>query len=97
MTDTKLCQLHCHFGHPSTGKLYKILEYADHETDKKIIDNLTKYCIHCQKHGKSLGQFKFTLKEDVNFNYLILVDIIYINGSLILHIVDETIRFQVAR
>ena len=66
-------------------------------TDKKIIDNLTKYCIYCQKHKKSPDRFKFTLKEDANFNYLIFIDIININRNLILHIVNETTRFQTAR
>ncbi len=45
-----------------------MLEQAGHETNK-IIDNLTKYCMNCQKHGQSPGTFKFTLKKEVNFNY----------------------------
>ena len=93
LTDTELRQLHRRFGHPSAEKLHKVLERSGHETDKKIIDNLTKYCTHCQKHGKLPSRFKFTLKEDTNFNYSILVDIMYIDGSLILHIVNEAIRF----
>ena len=97
LTNTELRQLYCRFGHPFASKLYKVLERAGHETDKKIIANLTKYYMHCQKHGKSPGQFKFTLKEDANFNYSILVDIMYIDGSLILHIVDKVTRFQAAR
>ena len=68
-----------------------MLERAGHETNKKIIDNLPKYCKYCQKHEKSPGRFKFTLRKDVNFNYPILVDIIYIDGDPILHVVDEDI------
>ena len=97
LTNMELRQLHHCFGHLSTDKLHKVLEYTSHETDKKIIVNLTKYCIHYQKHRKSIGQFKFTLKEDINFNYSILVDKMYIDGNLILHVVDEATRFQVAR
>lgn len=63
LTDTELRQLHRCFKHPSAGKLHKVLERAGHGTDKKIIDNLTKYCMHCQKYGKSPGRFKFTLNE----------------------------------
>lgn len=89
--------MHHHFRHSSFGKLYKLSECARHEIDKKIIDNLIKYNKYCQKHRKSSGYFKFTLREDANFNYLILVDIIYIDDNPILHIIDETIRFQVAK
>lgn len=53
LTDIKLRQLHDHFGYPSICKLYKVLKYASHKTNKKLINNLTKYCIHCQKHKKS--------------------------------------------
>ena len=81
LTDIELRQLHRRSGHPSAGKLHKVLERAGHETDKKIIDNLTKYCTHCQKHGKSPGRLKFTLKEDANFNYSILVDIMCLRQS----------------
>ena len=66
------------------------------ETQKKIIDNPTKYCTHCQKHRKSPGRFKSIFKEDVNFNYSILVDIIYIDDNPILHVVDKATRFQAA-
>ena len=97
LTDTELCQLHCRFSHLSEGKLRKVLERAGHKTDKKIIDNLTKYCTHCQKHRKSPGRFKFTLKEYVNSNYSILVDIMYIDGDPILQVVDKANRFQAAR
>ncbi len=89
--------MHLRFGHPSAGKLLKVLERAGHETNRKIIDNLTKYCAHCQKHGKSPGRFKFALKKDVNLNYSILVDIMYIDGDPILCFVDEATRFQTAR
>lgn len=70
-----------------------MLECSGHETGKKIIDSFTKYCAYCQKHEKSLGHFKFNLKEDVNFNYSIFVDIMYIDGSSILHIVYNAVRF----
>lgn len=44
--DIKLCQLHCYFRYPLNIKLYKILEDASHETDKKTINNFIKYCIY---------------------------------------------------
>ena len=62
----------------------------------KRLLTILQYCTHCQKHGKSPGRFKFTLKEDANFSYSILVDIMYIDGSPILHVVDEATRLQAA-
>jgi IS30 family transposase len=34
------------------------------------------------------------LKDDVDFNYSIIVDIFYIDGKPVLHIVDEGTRYQ---
>ena len=74
-----------------------MLEHAGYKTDIKIIDNLIKYFTDCQKHGKLLSRFKFSLKKDANFNYFIFINIIYIDGNPILYIVDEAIRFQAVR
>src|SRR6266516_285391 len=100
LTTTELRRLHRRFGHPSVDRLYKVLERSGHDDiDKQAIDHLTKYCSHCQKHGKSPGRFKFALREDQDsdFNHSIFVDIMYIDGKPILHVIDEATRFQAAR
>jgi hypothetical protein len=71
-----------------------VLEQAGHDVNKEAIKQLTKYYEHCQKYGQSPGRFKFYLKDDVNFNYSIIVDIFYINRKPVLHVVDEGTRYQ---
>ena len=97
LTDVELKRLHRRFGHPSVERLARILDRSGHEVDSKTLKHLTQYCHHCQKHGKSPGRFRFTLREDVDFNYSIVVDIMYIDGLPLLHIVDEGTRFQAGR
>lgn len=99
LTDTELRQLHRRFGHPSAMRLRLLLERSGHgdDLDKNVLDRLTKYCTFCQKHGKSPRRFKFTLRDDINFNFSIIVDIMYIDNSPVLHIVDESTRYQAAR
>ena len=98
LTETELRRLHRRFGHPSAERLHTLLIRSGHEDfNKAALDKLTKYCSYCQKHGKSPGRFKFTLKEDIDFNYSIIVDIMFIDNAPILHIVDESTRFQAAR
>ena len=48
-------------------------------------------------HGKSPGRFKFTLKDDCEFNYSIVIDILYLNGRPVLQVVDSAIGFNAAR
>ncbi|SLM34156.1 hypothetical protein LPUS_02861 [Lasallia pustulata] len=99
LTDTELHQLHRQFGHPPANRVHLVLEQSGHgdNLNKKMLEYLTKYCLHCQKHRKLSGRFKFILWDDVNFNYSIIVDIMYIDNSPILHIVDEATRFQAAK
>jgi hypothetical protein len=38
-------------------------------------------------YKKSLGRFKFTLKDDHEFNYLVIVGVIYLDGKPILQVI----------
>lgn len=74
-----------------------MLKYIKHKIDKKIINNFIKYYTYCQKHEKSSNWFKFILEKNHNFNDFILIHIIYLDGSLILYIINKITRLQVAR
>lgn len=97
LTETELRRLHRRFGHPSTEKLYRVLERAGHDIEREALKHINKVCEHCQKYGKSPGRFRFTIRDDVSFNHSIIVDIMYIDGKPVLHIVDEATRFNAAR
>jgi hypothetical protein len=45
-------------------------------------------------NGKLLRRFKFNLRDDVSFNFSIIVDIFYILGKLILYVIDEGTRYH---
>jgi hypothetical protein len=97
LTETELRQLHRRFDHSSIRKLHDLLERAGHDVKKSALKKLSKFCIFCQKHEKSSERFQFTLRNDVNFNYSVIVDVMYVESSLILHVIDEATRFQAAR
>ena len=48
-------------------------------------------------HGKSPSRFKFTLKDDHEFNYSVIINILYLDGELVLQVVDLLTAFQAAR
>jgi hypothetical protein len=37
---------------------------------------------------KSSSRFKFSLKDDYEFNYSIVIDVIYLNSKLVLYVID---------
>ncbi len=96
-------RLHHRFDHFSTRCLYKILERFDHEIEHRAIKHLIKFCHHCQMYEKSLDRFIFWIRnENIQFNYNIVINILYIkyksaDNKFVLHIINETIRFQIDR
>jgi hypothetical protein len=97
LIDVELRQLHRRFDHSFILKLHNFLKRFDHDVKKAVLKKLTKFCTFCQKYVKSSERFKFVLKNDVNFNYLIIVDVMYIENHFILHVIDDVIRFQAAK
>jgi hypothetical protein len=98
LTETELRQLHCQFSHPAAECLHRLLTRAGYEEiDKAIITKITKFCHQCQMHSNATGRFKFTLRDDMEFNYQVLVDIMSINGKPVLHILDMATSFQAAQ
>jgi hypothetical protein len=78
LTEVELRRLHRRFGHSSARRLYEILERSGHEIESHAIEHLIKFCHHCQMHGKFLGRFIFSIRdEDIQFNYNIVIDILY--------------------
>ena len=97
LTETELKQLHRRFGHPSVQRLLKILHRAGHDFNNKTLQHLTKFCHHCQMNGKSPGRFKFTLKDDYEFNYSIIVDVLYLDGKPVLQVIDSSTNFGASK
>jgi hypothetical protein len=95
--DIELRQLHRRFDHSFIMKLHDLLKRFDHEVKKTALKKLIKFCTFCQKYAKSSERFKFTLKDEINFNYSIIVDVMYIENHFILHVVNDVTRFQVAK
>ncbi|KID81354.1 Ribonuclease H-like protein [Metarhizium guizhouense ARSEF 977] len=97
LTETQLRQLHRRFGHPSVERLSRILTKVGQEFDSNLLKRLTDICHHCQLNAKAPGRFKFTIRDDHEFNHEIIVDIFFINGQPVLHVVDSATAFQAAK
>jgi hypothetical protein len=100
--EIELRRLHRRFDHSSTRRLQAILDRSDHEINFQAIEYFIKFCYHCQIHEKFSNRFNFTLKDDLEFNFNVIVDIFYLEiktdvNKSILHVVNETTRFQVER
>lgn len=99
LTEAELRRLHKRFGHPSVGRLHRVLQRAGHDdVEYEALKMIKKFCHHCQIKGSAPQRFKFKLeKDDVDFNHEIVVDIMYLDGDPVLHVVDDATAFQAAR
>jgi hypothetical protein len=103
LIEIELRRLHRRFDHLSARRLYEILTRSDHDNvESRIIEHFNKYCHHCQLHEKSSERFSFSIRDDAEFNFNILVNILYIEAKsnknkLVLHLMNEITRFQVDR
>jgi hypothetical protein len=98
LTETELRQLHHQFGHPAVMRLVKLLKNAGHNNfEERTLEEITKFCHHCQLNSSAPRRFKFTLKDNRYFNYEILVDVMYLGNKPVLHVVNASTAFQGAK
>lgn len=94
LINLKKWRLYRWFGYLFIKHLYTLFERFVHNIDLAMPQYRTKNCYYCPKHGKSPRKFFFTLKDNDNLNYHIIVNIIYLIASTILHIINKTTYFQ---
>lgn len=98
----QLSKLHSQFFHPSTEMLSNLIktvgpEHATPETRRALEAVLAK-CESCQRFQTAPLCFRVSFGAgNLRFNERILIDIMYLVGDPILHIVDEGTHFSTAR
>jgi hypothetical protein len=95
-TESELRQLHRRFGHPRTERLYKLLTEAGHDVQMSALEEIAKVCHACQKHSPAPHRFKFSIKDECDFNYEVIIDVVHIGGHNALHVIDQATSFQTA-
>lgn len=101
-TEKELRKLHRVFGHPSVRALTNLLRRADpramNPSVVEAVKEITHACTICATHAKRPRRFKLTVgTDDLRFNHVIAVDIMFLRGRPTLHIVDEATHFNQAK
>ncbi|KJZ72275.1 hypothetical protein HIM_01308 [Hirsutella minnesotensis 3608] len=97
LSEAELRRLHTRFGHPSVHKLHKLLTSAGHDVEFEAIAMIRKFCHFCQIKADAPRRFKFTLKDNCDFNYELIVDVMHLDSRPVLHAVDLATSFQAGR
>ena len=100
-TETELKRLHRTFGHPTVEALINLLRRANPDEmnaeARKSLQEITNSCTVCVQNASRPRRFKVTIgSDDLRFNHIIAVDVMYLSGRAILHIVDEATHYNAA-
>jgi hypothetical protein len=101
-TNTELTKLHRSLYLPSNENLMNLIkrarpDYLDKDT-MAILQNISQSCETCQRLGPRPIRFKVSIPptDDIVFGGEVSIDIMFINGKAILHILATAIRFSAA-
>ena len=100
-TRQELNKMHLHFMHPSSSKLFQLLQRAYPENikpdTKTLLDDISKACNTCQLLSPRPATFKVRFPDDAVFNKRVLIDLMWLSGAPVLHIADAGTNFSAAR
>ncbi len=97
-----LTHMHRNFAHPSAEKLYKLLLLARPEDTTaetlKMLQDIARSCDPCQRIQNAPSRFRVSFGADnLCFNERIFLDVMYLDGLPVLHVIDEATHFSSAR
>ena len=101
-TRVELKKLHRAFSHPAPDKLFNLLKLArpdeTNEETRRILEEIRTSCNACQRYGPTPLRFKTSLpnEDDLKFGDEISMDLMFLDGKPVLHIVDTATRFSAA-
>lgn len=100
-TRQQLQNFHLHFMHPSTEKLFNLLQRAfllrNHNDTIALLDDISKACHACQVYSSKPLTFQVHFPNDVVFNKQVRLDLFYLDGKPVLHIINTGTNFPAAR
>ena len=96
-TKIKLRRIYRRSGHLIAIRLYKLFKGASYiNFTMKVFEKIEKFCHHYQMHEQTFKRFKFTIRNNYDFNYEIFINVIYLNSRPIFYIIDKGTNFNAA-
>ena len=101
-TKSELIKIHRGLSHPTTEKTFALLKAArPEETNaetRKVLDHIKKFCEVCQRTDHPPIRFKVSipLTDGMKFCDEISMDLMFLDGKAVLHVVDTATHFSTA-
>jgi len=100
-TTAELERLHRHFNHPAAERLSALLARAGGPkatpNARAELERVAAACQVCQRLAKAPSRYRVALPPDgVTFNRTVYLDLMYLDGRSVLHVVDRDTAFSAA-
>jgi hypothetical protein len=101
-TKSELQKLHRNFSHPSTQNLFALLKRAKADNldanTQAVLSDIEIACSTCQLYSSKPLRLKTTLPsgEELSFGSELSMDLMFINGKAVLHVIFSATRFNAA-
>ena len=100
-TELELMKVHRHFHHPDSERLYSVMSRADPERTSpevlRALKQISSTCDLCQRRSRAPHRFRVALPDaDVVFNRTVCLDLMYLENTPVLHVVDKDTKFSAA-
>ena len=92
-------KLHCQFSHPHVNKLLKLVSRAGMGNDFeliKLIKEVSRNCQICKQYRRPGALPAVGMPSATEFNEVVAMDIKFLNGKMILHLIDHLTRYSAA-
>ena len=92
-------KLHRQFGHPPVIRLQKLLEKSDYNLDEELIkeiNDVSNECEICKRYKPAPRRPIVGLPLASKFNQTVCMDIKFINGQPVIHLIDALTRYSAA-
>ncbi|CDF36767.1 unnamed protein product [Chondrus crispus] len=100
-TESELMKVHRHFHHPDSERLYSVMSRAEPDkTSPEVLRTLKRISSTCdlfQRRSRAPHRFRASLPDaDVVFNRTLCLDLMYLENTPVLHVVDKDTKFSAA-
>ena len=99
-TRLELRKLHLHFFHPTDTKLFALISRAHPAkatpATRKLVADISKRCDTCQRFSPKPLSFSVSTPDEIPFNAVISMELMYLDHQPVLHVIDVQINFTAA-
>lgn len=100
-TDSKMKPIHRHFHHPTTKKLYALLEWTNEDyvgpSTRRTLQKVWRTCEVCWRHDKKPHHFHVAISDaECIFNRTVGMDVLKTEKNTVHHMFDEDTKLSAA-